>query len=173
MRPKHLRRGKQLTFAAVGLAGLACLAAMFATVGGTRAETPAPTAAYLPTISDLMIATVQPRHVRLWIAAHSGNWAFGAYELGNLKGAFNRVGRAQPQVEGNSFADMTAAVTQQPFDDLAQAIKLKDVARFDKSYADLTAACNSCHQALNRAAVVIKVPQSAAVSDQEFTPGAE
>ncbi|CAL75395.1 conserved hypothetical protein [Bradyrhizobium sp. ORS 278] len=124
-------------------------------------------------MSDLMIATIQPRHVRLWIAAHSGNWAFSAYELGNLKGAFNRVSRAQPLVDGNSFADMNAAVTQQPFDALAQAIKQKDLSQFERSYADLTAACNSCHQALNRAVVVIKVPQTASVADQDFAPGAE
>ena len=85
----------------------------------------------------------------------------------------NRVSRAQPLVDGNSFADMTTAVTQQPFEALAQAIKQKDIGRFEQSYADLTAACNSCHQALNRAAVVIKVPQSASVADLDFAPGAE
>ena len=167
-RPKP-RRGTRLTVTAAGFAGLASLVA----VAAPRADTPAPAPAYLPTVSDLMVGTIQPRHIRLWIAGHSGNWAFSAYELGNLKGAFNRVGRAQPLVDGNSFADMNAAVTQQPFDQLAQAIKLKDIGRFEQSYADLTAACNSCHQALNRAAVVIKVPQGASVADQDFTPGAE
>ena len=49
---------------------------------------------YLPSISDFMIATIQPRHVRLWVAARSGDWTFAAYELGNLKGAFDRLGRA-------------------------------------------------------------------------------
>ncbi|WP_316163778.1 cytochrome family protein [Bradyrhizobium sp. SZCCHNRI20481] len=169
-RPK-LRHGLRLIVTAAGLAGLASLIA----IAAPRAETPtpAPAPAYLPTVSDLMIATIQPRHLRLWIAGHSGNWTFSAYELGNLKGAFNRVSRAQPLVEGNSFADMTTAVTQQPFDELAQAIKQKDIGRFERSYADLTAACNSCHQALNRAAVVIKVPQTAGVADQDFTPGTE
>ncbi|ABQ38434.1 MULTISPECIES: hypothetical protein [Bradyrhizobium] len=167
MYPPHHRL--RLTLTAVTLAGLAIVA----TGVGLRAETPPPSPAYLPSVSDLMIATIQPRHIRLWIAAHSGNWAFSAYELGNLKGALNRVSRAQPLVDGNSFADMTTAVTQQPFEALAQAIKQKDIGRFEQSYADLTAACNSCHQALNRAAVVIKVPQSASVADLDFAPGAE
>jgi hypothetical protein len=43
---------------------------------------------YLPSISDLMIATIQPRHERLWRAEQDGNWDFAAYEFGNLKGAF-------------------------------------------------------------------------------------
>ena len=54
-------------------------------------------ASYLPSISDFMIATIQPRHVRPWIAARSGDWSFAAYELGNLKGAFDRLGRAYPR----------------------------------------------------------------------------
>ncbi len=169
MRGPKARRGMRLALTAATLVALGGVT----TIASLRAETPAPAPAYLPTVSDLMIATIQPRHIRLWIAAHSGNWAFSAYELGNLKGAFNRVSRAQPQVDGNSFADMTAAVTQQPFDDVAQAIKQKDIGRFEQSYADLTSACNSCHQALNRATVVIKVPQRAAVPDQDFAPSAE
>jgi hypothetical protein len=49
---------------------------------------------YLPSISDLMIATIQPRHERLWRAEQDGNWQFAAYEVGNLRGAFNRLGKA-------------------------------------------------------------------------------
>ncbi|MGJ4892047.1 cytochrome family protein [Bradyrhizobium sp. HKCCYLRH3099] len=163
-----VRQGVRLTATAAGLAGLASLAM----APGLSAEAP-PSPAYVPTVSDLMIATIQPRHVRLWIAAHSGNWAFSAYELGNLKGAFNRVSRAQPLVDGNSFADMNAAVTQEPIEALAQAIKQKDIGRFEQSYAALTEGCNSCHQALNRAVVAIKVPNGASVADQEFSPGTE
>jgi hypothetical protein len=37
---------------------------------------------YLPSISDLMIATIQPRHERLWRAQQDGDWEFAAYELG-------------------------------------------------------------------------------------------
>ncbi|CCD98121.1 cytochrome c [Bradyrhizobium sp. STM 3809] len=166
---EKLRRAMRAAAMAAGLAGLASLA----TVAGLRAEAPPASPAYVPTVSDLMIATIQPRHIRLWLAARSGNWAFSAYELGNLKGAFNRVSRAQPLVDGNSFADMNAAVMQQPIEALAQAIKQKDIAAFDRSYAELTAACNSCHQALNRAVVAIKVPQNASVADQEFAPGVD
>jgi hypothetical protein len=37
---------------------------------------------YLPSISYLMIATIQPRHERLWRAEQDGDWEFAAYELG-------------------------------------------------------------------------------------------
>jgi hypothetical protein len=166
MRKRPIRQILLPLLGAASLALLGCLG----TAAALRAETSP--SSYLPSISDLMIATIQPRHVRLWIAAHSGNWAFGAYELGNLKGAFARIGRAHPLVDQNSFLDMTVAVTQQPFESLAQAIKTKDIGGFDKAYGDLTAACNACHQATNHGVVVIRVPDRADVADQDFAPAA-
>jgi hypothetical protein len=53
-------------------------------VAGPEAA-PSPSMGYLPSISDLMIATIQPRHDRLWRAEQDGNSDFAAYELGNLK----------------------------------------------------------------------------------------
>src|SRR6266550_4087240 len=58
------------------------------------------TAPYLPSISDQMIATIQPRHRRLWQAAQNKDWDFAAYELGNLHGAFQRLGQAYPTERG-------------------------------------------------------------------------
>jgi hypothetical protein len=126
-------------------------------------------AQYLPSISDIMIATIQPRHRRLWQAAQQKNWAFAAYELGNLKGAFKRLGQAHPTEHDMSFPDMISSVTDQPFTELGTAIQTNDDAGFAKAYGDLTDACNSCHQALNHGVVVIRVPRGASNSDQDFT----
>jgi len=159
----------KLRMLAPSVAAAAIALAVLATGARLRADAPA-APAYVPSISDLMIATVQPRHIRLWIAAHAGNWEFSGYELGNMKGAFNRIGRAHPMVDNNSFPEMVAAVTQQPFADLGEAIKGKDTAAFDRAYSDLTVACNSCHQATNHAAVVIRAPAAGSVADQDFAP---
>jgi hypothetical protein len=120
---------------------------------------------YLPSISDLMIATIQPRHERLWRAERDGNWEFAAYELGNLHGAFNRLGHAHPTEHDISFPDMIASVTEQPFKELNSAIQSKDATAFTKAYAGLTDACNSCHQALNHGVVEIRVPTRTSASD--------
>ena len=124
-----------------------------------------PVTDYLPSISDLMIATIQPRHERLWWAAQNENWEFATYELGNLRGAFNRLGQAHPIEHDISFPEMIASVTEQPFKELDSAIKSKNHAAFAKAYADLTAACNSCHQALNHGVVEIRVPNRASAWD--------
>ena len=122
-------------------------------------------AEYVPSISDMMIATIQPRHERLWRAQQTGNWDFAAYELGNLKGAFSRLGHAHPVQGDISLPDIVASVTEQPFKALSTAIESKDGSAFAKGYAELTDACNSCHQALNHGVVEIRVPDQTSASD--------
>ena len=163
------RRRRPIAVAAFAIGTAALLAAGLAASRSVAAEpeaAPSPQATgYLPSISDLMIATIQPRHERLWRAWQDGNWEFAAYELGNLEGAFKRLGQAHPTEQDISFPDMIASVTEQPFKELGTAIKSKDSAAFAKAYADLTDACNSCHQALNHGVVNILVPSRPSASD--------
>ena len=155
--------------AAISIASTAMLAIGLATTGSVAGPETAPApqvTGYLPSISDLMIATIQPRHERLWRAEQDGNWEFAAYELGNLRGAFDRLGHAHPIEHDVSFPDMIASLTEQPFKELKSAIQSKDATAFAKAYADLTDACNSCHQALNHGVVEIRVPTWTSASDQ-------
>jgi hypothetical protein len=125
-------------------------------------------ATYLPSISDMMIGTIQPRHERIWRAEQAGDWDFAGYELGNLRGAFGRLGRAHPMEQNTPFPDMIESVTKQPFEDLKGAIDRKDDAEFGKAYDALSEACNSCHQALNHGTIVIGRPAGASQSDLSF-----
>jgi hypothetical protein len=128
--------------------------------------TPSPPAAqYLPSISDIMIATIQPRHERVLRAEKNGNWEFAAYELSNLHGAFERLGHAHPTTQNLSLTDMIASTTEAPFNELKTAIQAKDDGAFTKAYGGLTEACNSCHQALNHGVVSIAIPEGASLSD--------
>ena len=165
-------RRRPIVVAATGIAAVAIVAIGLATSSGIAAgpeAVPSPqAAAFLPSISDLMIATIQPRHERLWRAGQDGNWAFAAYELGNLHGAFDRLGHAHPVTQKISFPEMIASVTGQPFKELTGAVQSKDGTAFAKAYADLTAACNSCHQALNHGVVEIVVPDRTSASDLQI-----
>jgi hypothetical protein len=162
-------RRHPILVAAIAVAAAAILAIGLATSSSVAAgpeAAPSPQATeYLPSISDLMIATIQPRHERLWRAEQDGNWEFAAYEVGNLHGAFDRLGHAHPIEHDISFPDMIASVTEQPFKELKSAIQSKDAAAFTKAYAGLTDACNSCHQALNHGVVEIRVPNRTSASD--------
>jgi len=162
-------RRRPTVFAVIAIGAAVILVAGLAISRGVATEpeaAPSPQATgYLPSISDLMIATIQPRHERLWRSEQDGNWDFAAYELGNLEGAFNRVGHAHPIEDGMSFPDMIASVTEQPFKELNTAIQSRDRAAFAKAYAGLTDACNSCHRALNHGVVEIRVPNGTSGSD--------
>jgi hypothetical protein len=151
-----------VTAAAILAIGIATSRSMAA---GPEAAPSSQASQYLPSISDLMIATIQPRHERLWRAGQDENWDFAAYELGNLHGAFERLGRAHPTTHDISFPEMIGSVTAQPFKELNSAIQSKDGAAFAKAYAGLTDACNSCHQALNHGAIDIQVPSPTSGSD--------
>jgi hypothetical protein len=175
MKPAPAGR-RSIVVALVAIPGVMVGAIALATVHSAAAgpeATPSPAATqYVPSISDLMIATIQPRHRRLWQAAQSKNWDFAAYELGNLHGAFRRVGEAHPTEQNISVPTMVASVTDQPFKELDTAIKAKDDSAFAKAYADLTDGCNACHQALNHGVVAIRVPSDKSAADQDFTQAA-
>jgi hypothetical protein len=160
-------RRQPIVAAAIAAAAILAtgLAASRSSAAGPEAAPTPQAGGYLPSISDLMIATIQPRHERLWRAGQHGNWEFAAYELGNLHGAFERIGHAHPVTQNISFPEMIASVTEQPFKELNGAIQSKDATAFTKAYADLTDACNSCHQALNHGAVEIVVPSRTSASD--------
>jgi hypothetical protein len=162
-------RRRPIAVAAIAMAAAAIMATGLATsrsvAAGPEAAPSLQAAGYLPSISDLMIATIQPRHERLWRAGQDGNWEFAAYELGNLHGAFGRIGQAHPITQNISFPDMIASVTEQPFKELKSAVQSKDATAFNQAYADLTDACNSCHQALNHGVVEIVVPSRTSASD--------
>jgi hypothetical protein len=162
-------RHRPIAVATIAIAAAAITAIGLATARSVAAGLEAPRSSqatgYLPSISDLMIATIQPRHERLWQSEQDGNWDFAAYELGNLHGAFDRLGLAHPTEHEISFPDMIASVTEQPFKELKSAIQSKDATAFVKAYAGLTDACNSCHQALNHGVVEIRVPNRTLASD--------
>lgn len=128
------------------------------TAAGSETAPSSSAVQYLPSISDMMIATIQPRHERLWRAEHNRNWEFAAYELGNLHGAFERLGHAHPTTQNTSLPDMIVSTTETPFNELKSAVQAKDDKAFSKAYGDLTEACNSCHQALNHDVVSIGIP---------------
>jgi hypothetical protein len=170
--PPRLHLIKSRILLALAVSGCFSLALAPKAKSGQSDASAAPATSYLPSISDFMIATIQPRHVRLWVAARSGDWSFAGYELGNLKGAFDRFGRVHPMEHEIPLQNMMSALTAQPFEDLRKAIQSKDTTSFSNAFSDLTSACNSCHQATNHGVVVIRAPTDSSISDQDYVRSA-
>jgi hypothetical protein len=126
--------------------------------------------AYHPSMGDLMTMAVQPRHTKLGMAGQAKNWVYAGYEAKELENAFARVGRTIPTYRKNDIAKMFDGNVKGPLTDLETAITNQDSKAFDDAYGKLTAACNTCHQGLEHAEVVIMKPSGAAFPDQDFRP---
>jgi hypothetical protein len=125
---------------------------------------------YKPSMGDLMTMAVQPRHIKLGLAGQKQNWAYASFEISELRNAFARIARTIPNYQSMDTASMVAAMIGDQINALGDAIKVGDAGQFRARYAQLTQACNACHQAQNHAMVVIKVPDDNVYPDQEFRP---
>jgi hypothetical protein len=162
---------RALAVIAAASGGLIVLALTIASSAQVPADTRAASApSYLPGLGDLMMMTVQPRHIKLAMAGREKNWVYAAYELHELEEAFERAARAWPQWRSVPIAELIASATKEPIAALAQAIKDADGDRFAASYAHLTDTCNACHQAANRGMIVIRPPEASSFPDQDFQP---
>jgi hypothetical protein len=104
------------------------------------------------------------------LAGKQKNWAYASYELSELRNALARIARTIPKYQTMDTAEMMTALTKGPLDALQQAITATNYAQFDAAYLQLTQACNACHLSQKHGPVVIKVPDAAMFSDQDFRP---
>jgi hypothetical protein len=108
---------------------------------------------YVPRLSDLMVV-IQIRHSKLFYAVKRGNWPLADFELEKLTSTLKEAGRYYPKTVPSS--DLTGATEIK--NAVAEAIKAKDEAKFDRSFAQMTAECNRCHEAADRAFIFIRRP---------------
>lgn len=125
-------------------------------------------APYRPGLGDLMTAFIQPRHTKLGLAGAAGNWAYAAYELGELREAFEEAGKLVPKHGKLAIPPAIAATVTPALAALGEAIAAKDAGKFMASYGQLTAACNACHQSADHPMIVIQVPTASPFPDQDF-----
>jgi len=115
-----------------------------------------------------MTALVQPRHFKLGLAGSELNWAYAAYELDQLRETFADLADILPQYRDLSIPDTIRSTVKDPLAALNRAIQSKDSDRFTEAHRQLTASCNTCHEAYDRAVIVIQVPTVSIFPDQDF-----
>lgn len=135
------------------------------------APQPSPPVPYAMTMGDMMNTLVQPRHLKLGIAGHAGNWPLAAYALVEIRQTFAGIIKAQPKFRGYPVADLVDAALKQPLAAVDDAITQQDPKKFAAAYDQLTQGCNACHGSLDHPFVVIKVPDASAFPNQDFNPG--
>ena len=113
-----------------------------------------------------MMAAIQLRHAKLWYSGRVKNWPLADYELEQLNASLRQATRFYTKMPAS---DMTA--TDKPAALISEAIKAKDGAKFNMAFGQMTAACNSCHEAAGRAFIFIRVPSHfSPFSNQMFGP---
>jgi len=123
---------------------------------------------YVPRLNTLMMVT-QLGHFKLWYAGAVQNWPLANYELAQIRANIVDAKKLYPNKSESNMSTMTP-----PADDLDDAIKAKDGAKFVKAFAKLTAACNSCHEAAGVGFIKIRDPRLSPIetspfSDESFT----
>ena len=123
---------------------------------------------YVVGLGEIMAVT-QMRHAKLWFAGNARNWRLAEYELEELEEGFDDVIKYHPTLNALPIASLLKAFTSQPVDSLKDAIESENDQRFSDAFSELTGACNSCHQAVNREYIVIKTPSVSPVVNQKYT----
>ncbi|HXJ78744.1 MAG TPA: hypothetical protein VMS64_08705 [Candidatus Methylomirabilis sp.] len=120
-------------------------------------------------LAEIMLFT-QMRHAKLWLAGSARNWELADYEIDELKEGFEDAVKHVPTYDGIPVGPMIQSMMTGPIGQVEAAIKARDSGKFTASFHMLTAACNSCHAAANRAFIVIKRPGTSVFPNQSFAP---
>jgi hypothetical protein len=140
--------------------------------GPGYADAPKP-AGYLPGLGDLMNASMQVHHLKLWFAGHADNWPLAGYELKEIRETMEDIQNFAPKWHGVPVGEMVKSLTTS-LDELDAAIKAKDPVKFDKAFHELTETCNACHTGAGQPEIVITEPPpqgGGSFADQAFTKG--
>jgi hypothetical protein len=124
---------------------------------------------YLPGLGEFM-GRIQADHAKLWLAGEARNWELAGYQLSELKEVLSDVQDLVPRYQNVPVGQMIDAIITGTIADLEGAIATRDFSKFSTSFDKLTAACNSCHQAANRAYIAIRRPTQSNFSNQDFSP---
>ena len=96
------------------------------------------------------------------LAGNERNWPYAAYELDQRHETFADVVEILPKNRDLSVPDLITSTVKDPLVALDRAVQTKDGQQFAAAYAQLTAACNVCHQRYDRTAIMIQRPPAAA-----------
>lgn len=128
---------------------------------------------FTPGLDDMMTMLIQPRHLKLFYAGSKSNWELAAAELRDLRTSFQRLSEVMPNYLGNDVGASVQSLIEPQMRDVDVAIASASPQKFSIAYANLTAACNSCHTYMEHPFFVIKTPSApsdTAEPNQDFGP---
>lgn len=115
-------------------------------------------------LSDAM-TRLQVQHAKLWFAGKLSNWALASYEIQKIDATLDAAGKLLPA--GGPIRNQVTR-TKEQLEAVRQAVRLKDLSAFTKTYSSLTNECNGCHRASGYASIAIQLPAIPPVPNQLF-----
>ena len=108
---------------------------------------------YTPSLAVVM-GLIQISHFKLWLAGNLRNWPLAEYGLSQMNATLQDARALFPNVAADTSA-MSA-------EELLDAIRTKDGAKFDAASEKFTSECNSCHERVGLRFIKIRVPATSA-----------
>src|SRR5258706_4893902 len=128
--------------------------------------------AYHPELGEQML-TLQIRHARLWFAGEAQNWTLAAFELQEIKEAFDAVVEQNPEhaiFQPQRLADILPAMTKAPVLGLRDAIDHGSKREFEKAFDAMSDACTGCHRVAGNDFLVIQRPRAPLLDNLRVAP---
>jgi len=146
------------------VAGALAVVASFSVAAAQQLDRPSATQGPGPRLADIMEA-IQARHIKLWFAGKNRNWGLAAYEAAQIRARLEDAARFYQDLPVTDVTTMGV-----PLDALTAAIEAGNRTKFADAFDQLTAGCNSCHQAIERSFISIQRPTAQPFSNQNFAP---
>ncbi|HEY6977642.1 MAG TPA: hypothetical protein VH396_15195, partial [Chitinophagaceae bacterium] len=107
---------------------------------------------------------IQVHHAKLWFAGKNNNWKLADFEIHEIMEAVEDIRHYNREREEVKELPML----QPALDSVSNAINKQDKNLFNKDFIILTNTCNNCHRAVHYEFNMVKIPETAPYSNQEF-----
>jgi hypothetical protein len=126
-------------------------------------------ARFTPGLHTLMVE-VGMRHSTIWFAGEAENWPLTDYLVHELEEILEDIEELHPVYRDIQVAALLGEMTAPAMDSLEAAVETGDRAAFVRAYDGLTEACNHCHRAADRSALVIQRPTAPQITNLRYAP---
>jgi hypothetical protein len=125
--------------------------------------------AFRPGLHTLMVE-LQHRHATLWFSGEAENWPLADYFLHELEELIEDIEELHPVYHGVPVAELLTEMTLPAVERMEEAVDASDRDAFVLAYDQLTVACNACHVASDRAAIVMQRPTAPPLTNLRYIP---
>ncbi len=124
---------------------------------------------FTPGLHTLMV-DLGMRHASLWFAGEAENWPLADYMVHELEELVEEIEELHPVYRDVQVAELLREMTTPAVEALETAVDDENLQDFERAYDDLTTACNACHIASDRAAIVMERPTSPPFTNLRYRP---